>query len=98
MTQTLGYLICLFLLCQDAFRSGLVTDALILEGICLTIFMGAIIKKNPLWTRISVSLMLLVVIFLTRDFWLSLSWWVYLLAAGATFLLFAAVLEKKERL
>ena len=43
-------------------------------------------------------LMLLVVIFLTRDFWLSLSWWVYLLAAGATFLLFAAVLEKKERL
>ncbi|MCI9638127.1 MAG: hypothetical protein HFG77_17410, partial [Hungatella sp.] len=46
----------------------------------------------------SVSLMLLVVIFLTRDFWLSLSWWVYLLAAGATFLLFAAVLEKKERL
>ncbi len=98
VTQTLGYLICLFLLCQDAFRSGLVTDALILEGICLTIFMGAIIKKNPLWTRISVSLMLLVVIFLTRDFWLSLSWWVYLLAAGATFLLFAAVLEKKERL
>lgn len=96
--QTLGYMTCLFLLCRDTFLSGQVTDALIAEGICLAIFLRAMVKKNMLWARTSVALMLLVVIFLTRDFWLSLSWWIYLLAAGAGLITFAAFMEKKERL
>lgn len=41
--------------------------------------------------------MILVALYMTKDFWLSLSWWVYLLAAGLGLIVFAAVNEMKKR-
>lgn len=95
--QTVMYMICLFLLCTDAFFSGQVADALMLEGVCLALFLWAQMKNNMLWVRVSGALILLVVLFMTRDFWLSISWWVYLMAAGIGLIAFAAVTEKKRR-
>ena len=37
-----------------------------------------------------------VALYMTKDFWLSLSWWIYLLAAGLGLILFAAVNEMKK--
>ncbi len=95
--QNLGYGICLFLLCRDVFLLGQVADALIMEALCLAIFLWAQVKKDVPWARVSGALILLIVVFLTRSFWLSISWWVYLLAAGILLILFAATVEKKRR-
>lgn len=95
--QTAGCLICLAILGIDAVLGGLVGDALILEGICFLIFIGAQIKKNEKWVRISSAVMIGIVIFMTKEFWLSISWWIYLFAAGIGLMIFAAVNEKKKR-
>lgn len=96
--QTLGYTLCLVALGFDGIWTGLVWDALILEGICLAVFLRAQVKKSLRWVRISGSMILLVALFMTRAFWLSISWWLYLLAAGIGLILFAAVGEKKHHL
>lgn len=95
--QTLGYVICLLILCADAVGYGRVEDSLVLEGICLSIFVWALIKGYSLWVKISGAVILFIVLFMTRDFWLSLSWWVYLLAAGIGLIVFAGILEKRRR-
>lgn len=93
--QNAGYLICLLLLAMDAILTGLVWDALILEGICLGIFVSSQIKNHVWWARISAGMILAVALFMTRSFWLSISWWVYLLAAGIGLIGLAAFMEKK---
>lgn len=94
--QTLGYTLCLVILGFDGIRTALVWDALILEGICLAVFLWAQVKKSIRWVRISGSMILMVAVFMTRAFWLSISWWLYLLAAGIGLILFAAVREQKH--
>lgn len=94
--QNLGFAICLVLLFLDTVLTGLVTDALLLEGICLGAFVWAQVKKRVWWVRLSGGMSLVVALFMTRGFWLSISWWVYLLAAGLGLVVFAGVMEKKE--
>ncbi len=95
--QTLGYSICLSALCLDALHTNELVDALILEGVCLAAFIWAQVRKDILWVRISGIILLLVALFMTKSFWSSISWWVYLLAAGIGLIVFAAVNEKKKR-
>lgn len=95
--QTIGYVACLTLLVRDALASGLVVDALIVEAVCLAVFIWSQVKKNILWVWISGAVLLGVVVFMTKDFWLSISWWVYLLAAGIGLIVFAAAVERKRR-
>lgn len=94
--QNLGFAICLVLLFLDTVLTGLVTDALLLEGICLGAFVWAQVKNRIWWVRLSGGMSLVVALFMTRGFWLSISWWVYLLAAGIGLVVFAGVMEKKE--
>lgn len=97
LLQNAGYGVCLILLCRDGILSGQVADALILEGICLAAFIRAQVKNNVLWVRISAAVILGMALFMTRNFWLSISWWVYLLAAGIGLMIFAGIMEKKRR-
>lgn len=96
LAQSAGYLICLGILVWDAYRGGLLVDALLAEGCCLAVFVFNQIKKDVWWVRISGCLMLLMALSMTKEFWMSISWWVYLLAAGLGLILFAAVTEKKK--
>lgn len=96
LAQSAGYLICLGILVWDAYRGGLLVDALLAEGCCLAVFVFNQIKKDVWWVRISGCLMLLMALSMTKEFWMSISWWVYLLAAGLGLILFAAVIEKKK--
>ncbi len=94
--QTAGYGFLLLALCLEAWATGDVVNALILEGICLGIFLWAQVAKNRRWVRISGILMVVLALYMTKGFWLSISWWVYLLAAGVGLILFAAVNEKRK--
>ncbi len=71
-------------------------NALILEVICLSLFFWAQVTKNRRWVRISGSIIVVISLYMTKGFWLSISWWVYLLAAGIGLIVFAAVNEKKK--
>ena len=47
--------------------------------------------------RISGGMSLAAALFMTSGFWLSISWWVYLLAAGIGLVVLAGFMEKKEK-
>lgn len=88
---------CLLLLTVAAFHTGDVRDALILEIICLLAFLAAGRAKNRFWKNLSGTVLVLVVLYMTKVFWLSLSWWVYLLAAGIGLIAFAAWTEMNKK-
>ncbi len=95
--KNIGYLVCLVLLFWDAIFSGLVVDSLLLEGICLGAFVWAQIKNHAWWGRITGGMSLMMALFMTRGFWLSISWWVYLLGAGIALIILAGIIEKREK-
>lgn len=88
--------LCLGAMILDAFYTGNVGDALILEAVCLVIFLWAHVRKCVRWFRISGIIIVTVALYMTKSFWLSLSWWVYLLAAGPGLIIFAAYTELKK--
>ena len=94
--QTAICCLCLGAMILDAFYTGNVGDALILEAVCLVIFLWAHVRKCVRWFRISGIIIVTVALYMTKSFWLSLSWWVYLLAAGLGLIIFAAYTELKK--
>lgn len=88
---------CLVLMTLAAFITGDVTDAILLEILCLAIFLVASKRDSRRWKLASGAVMVLVALYMTRWFWLSLSWWVYLMAAGIGLIGFAAWNEMKRR-
>lgn len=96
--QTGIHVCCLALLTIAALFTGEVWDALILEFVCLAVFLAAGKRENRFWKNLSGVILVLVVLYMTKGFWLSLSWWVYLLAAGIGLIAFAAwnEMNKKE--
>lgn len=95
--QTALYSLILLALAGDAVIGGRLADALILEGICLAVFLPACVKRCRRWVWISGGTALAAALYVTRGFWLSISWWVYLLAAGIGLILFAALSEMRKR-
>lgn len=88
---------CLFLLTADALMAGDVSRALVLEAVCLAVFLGSHARRSVWWMRISGAVLVTVALYMTKAFWLSISWWVYLLAAGLGLILFAAFGEKRRQ-
>lgn len=88
---------CLAFLTAAALWTGAVQDALMLEAVCLLVFLAASKKDSRYWKCVSGGILVLVVLYMTKGFWLSLSWWVYLLAAGICLIAFAAWNEMKRR-
>lgn len=95
--QTVGFVLILLMLCTDAILEGEVADALILESICLISFLWAQIRGSRRWVYISAAFIIGVALYVTQDFWLSISWWIYLLIAGIALILFAALIELRKR-
>lgn len=89
--------LCLMLLTAAAIITGDVRDALILEVICLITFLAANKADSRFWKNTSGSILVLVALYMTKSFWLSLSWWVYLLAAGIGLIAFAAWNEMNKK-
>ncbi|WWR17172.1 proline-rich domain-containing protein [Lachnospiraceae bacterium JLR.KK008] len=95
--QTAVYTGMLIILAVDGIRTGKVGDALILGGVCLLTFVWAIVRSQRRWVRIAGAMIVAEALYMTKEFWFSLSWWVYLLLAGIGLLLFAAVSEKRKK-
>ena len=72
--QTVLYCLCLGAMASDALSTGAVWDALILEAVNLAVFLLAHMRKCMRWIRISGIIMILVALYMTKGFWLSLSW------------------------
>jgi hypothetical protein len=86
-----------FILIIEVFFKNSLDYSFILEGICLGGFLWNNIRKNRIYTIISAISASLVVFYMTRDFWFSISWWVYLLVAGLGLIGYAAFNEMKKR-
>lgn len=94
--QTVLYCLCLAVLVLNALHTGNVENALVLEALCLLVFIWAQIRRCSKWVRISGIVVITVALYMTKDFWLSLSWWIYLLAAGMGLIIFAAAVEMRK--
>lgn len=73
---------------------GQITDALVLGVVALLILIIAGMNNNRAYVVVSAITLLLIAFYITRTFWLSIAWWVYMFVAGVI-LVWIAV--KKER-
>jgi len=89
----LPILICLVV---DGLMENRLADALVLECICLAQFFLAHKRGNRKMVKICGGLMIAIALYVMRDFWTYLAWWVYLLAAGIGLIVFAAFREKRD--
>lgn len=90
-------MVLLVVLAGGALIRGKLINALILEGICLVVFISSHVRKSVWWVRTSGIVMVTAAIYMTRGFWMSISWWVYLLTAGLVLIGFAAWNEIRKR-
>lgn len=73
---------------------GQIADALILGVTALMIMILASMKNNKAYIIVSAITLLLIAFYITRTFWLSIAWWVYMFVAGVILVMIAV---KKER-
>lgn len=95
--QSLIWLVCLGILTIEAYETGKAVDAIMLEVICLLIFVIAQMRRHLYWSRIGGGLAVGIALYMTKTLWLSIAWWVYLLAAGIGLIAFAAAGEMKKK-
>lgn len=82
----------IFILMMLAFSNDLV-HSISLGILCVVIIMRAAAVHSRKWMLLgSVSLFILVM-YMTRSFWISIAWWVYLMAAGMLLIAYAAYNE-----
>ena len=71
-------------------------NVMFLAIVALIILIIASILKNREYSIASAVTLVLVVLYMTRAFWMSIAWWVYLFVAGIGLILFAIKKEKAE--
>ncbi len=81
------------LLVADGIRSQSPIDALIVGVLMLSLLIVSFIRKKQRWLLFSAITILGLVINMTKTFWMSLAWWIYLLAAGIVLIAVAAANE-----
>lgn len=73
---------------------GVITDALVLGLAALVVLILAGANNRKAFVVLSAITLLLIAFYITREFWLSIAWWVYMFVAGVVLVLVAI---KKER-
>ena len=84
---------CTSILALDAISSGKLADALIIGVISLLILAVSFLRKSKRWFVLSALTLVVLGIYMSRSFWLSLAWWIYLLATGLALIGLAAANE-----
>lgn len=77
----------------DALWHGELWDALLLAIAALALFVSSMVVRRRKWFLLALVTLVTVVLYRTADFWSSLAWWVYLLAAGLLLIALAAANE-----
>lgn len=86
-------MISVILLASDVISGG-VGNALILGIAGVAMLVLAAVFNNKRYVVLSSIILILLVFYITRSFWFSIAWWVYLFAAGVALI---ALAIKKER-
>ena len=85
--------VCMFWQGVDAIRSRILSDVLILGIAALVILVISFWIKSKRWFLLACITLAALLLYMTRTFWLSLAWWIYLLAAGVILITLASVNE-----
>ncbi len=91
------YVISFVTLFFGALSSGEIADGLIIVISSLLMLIFSFMVKRRKWFILSVSVMVISTLFMSRSFWASLAWWVYLLAAGLILIAIGAANEMKKQ-
>ena len=73
------------------------TDALIILCLMMIILLISFTNKSMRWFLLSACTLIFLTFYLTRDFWIEIQWWVYLLTAGIILLCMAAAHERRKQ-
>lgn len=90
-------IVCVLVQAVTAIGTGDVIDALILGISMLILLIISFAAKKKQWFLLAAITLVAQSIYASRRFWLSIAWWVYLLAAGAILITIAARSEYKKR-
>jgi len=67
--------------------------ALFIGIVCVAVIIITAFTKDRKWRIMANTTLILLTLYMTRDFWASLAWWVYLLTAGIILIAYAAFNE-----
>ena len=71
-------------------------NVLFLGSAALIMLIAATLLKQKAYAILAAATLILVALYLTRELWMSIAWWVYLFAAGVGLVVFAIKKEKAE--
>lgn len=83
------------LLCSNIYREAL-PNVLLLASVSLIVLLLSTFFHKKNYAIASATALILVVLYLTKSFWLSIAWWIYLFVAGLGLILYAVKREKAE--
>ena len=86
----------LFVLLMSNMAQESLPNVLLLATVSLVILVVSTMLHKKNYAIASAVTLILIVLYLTRTFWLSIAWWVYLFAAGVGLILYAIKREKAE--
>lgn len=89
----LAVAICLLWQGIDAIFNKEIFDVIILGLLSLFILLVSFWKKRKRWFLISAITLIMLAVYLSREFWLSIAWWIYLLATGVILIILASFNE-----
>lgn len=83
----------IFVLFSDIFKCKQLLDVEMLISACIILMIIAFIRKRRKWFLLSSVSVLFTAVYMTKDFWLSIQWWIYLLVIGITLVTVAGINE-----
>lgn len=94
--QFIGVCILLGVLLLNNFSVAALPNVLFLGILTFVMLVVATVLKNKRYAIASAGTLALIVLYMTRQFWMSIAWWVYLFVAGVVLVIFAIKKEKAE--
>ena len=85
------------ILIDDALDNQQLFDVMFLGIVALAVLLYSFYFKRKKWFYYSVVVLLVLAIYLTRQFWLSIAWWAYLLIVGVLLIVIAAWNERLKQ-
>ncbi|HHX57981.1 MAG TPA: DUF2157 domain-containing protein [Clostridiales bacterium] len=81
----------------NAMLNKMLVNALILAGAMLVMLIISYMKKRKKWFILSIAVLVFLTIYLSRRFWVSLEWWIYLLITGTILIAIASINEVQKQ-
>jgi len=87
----------IIMLVSNAIYTELLFDALFLGIVGIIILSAGFLLQKKMWIKLGAILDIILILYITKEFWTSLEWGAYLLIAGILLIVLAAVREKKRK-